>query len=281
MTRLFRHGAPAAIAAFFLALPAAVQAETPVPQPGVSGRIDAIRQRGSLRVAVFNEYPWLKQTAGGNAPFEGPAWRLAEEYASQLGVRLETIPVSRDGRIPILSTGKVDITIAPLLETPDRDKLVDFISYSTSAQCLFGLADNPKVASAGSIDDLNRPDVTVAYTTGTPQGAWVQGRLPRAVFLGVPVDPGSPDVSIKPILSHQADVTMIDKFFFDGIAKKVPGLVTLPRGATCLASQEMPIPVGLGIAKRQPEFLSWLRAVTEEIKPQVVAAEARVERAGS
>ena len=281
MTYLFRHSGSAATAAFLLALPITVQADTPVPQPGISSRIDAIRQRGSLRVAVLNEYPWLKQTDGGKAPFEGPAWRLAEEYASRLGVKLETVSVSQDLKVPILSTGKVDITIAPLLETPARNKIVDFVLYSLSAQCLFGLADNPKVAAAVSIDDLNRSDVTVAYTIGTPQGVWVQGRLSQAVFLGVPVDPGSPDVSIKPVLSHQADVTTIDKFFFDGIAKKVPGLVTVPRGAACLASKEMSIPVGLGIDKHQPEFLTWLRAVAEEIKPQVVAAEARVEKAGS
>lgn len=257
-------------------------ADVAVPSPGVSSRIDAIKQRGSLRVAVLDEYPWLKQTDGGEAPFEGPAWRLAEEYARRLGVNLETIPVGQDAKVPILSTDKVDITIAPLLETAARDKVVDFVLYSVSAQCLFGLADNPKVAAALSIDDLNRSNVTVAYTTGTPQGAWVQDRLPQATFLGVPGDPGSiADVPIKQILSHQADVTTIDKFFFDGVAKKVPGLVTVPRGAACLASQELPIPVGLGIDKRQPEFLAWLRAVAAEIKPQVVAAETRVEKAGS
>ena len=271
-----------AIAAFLLALPAAVQAQSAVPQPGISSRIDAIRLRGSLRVAVLDEYPWIKQTNGGEAPFEGPAWRLAEEYASRLGVKIETVPVSQDAKVPILSTDKVDITIAPLLETPARDKIVDFVLYSVSAQCLFGLADNPKVAGALSINDLNRSDVTVAYTAGTPQGTWVQGRLPQAAFLGVPGEPGSiADVPIKQILSHQADVTTIDKFFFEGFAKKVPGLVTVPRGAACLASQELAIPVGLGIDKHQPEFLAWLRAVADEIKPQVVAAEARVERAGS
>ena len=282
MTCPLRHGAPAAIAAFLLALPAAVQAKTPVPQPGVSSRIDAIRLRGSLRVAVLGEYPWLKQTDGGKTPFAGPAWHLAEEYAKRLGVKLETVPVSQDAKVPILSTGKVDITVAPLLETPARDKIVDFVPYSVSAQCLFGLADNPKVAAASRIDDLNRPDVTVAYTTGTPQGAWVQGRLPQAAFLGVPADPGSiAEVPIKQILSHQADVTTIDKFFFGGIAKKVPGLITVPQVTACLASKELSIPVGLGIDKRQPEFLAWLRAVADEIKPQVVAAEARVEEAGS
>ena len=81
----------------------------------------------------------------------------------------------------------------------------------------------------------------VAYTTGTPQRAWVQSRLPQAAFLGVQGDPGSiADVPTKQMLSHQADVTTIDKFFFDGVeAKKVPGLVTVLRGAACLASQRL------------------------------------------
>ena len=255
-------------------------ADTLVPSPGASSRIDAIKQRGSLRVAVFNEYPWLKQTTGSaDGPFEGPAWRLAEEYAKSLGVRLETVPVSQGDKIAILNSGKVDISIAPMLQTPARDEVVDFILYSVSAQCLFGLADNPKVAQAGSIDDLNRPDVTVAYTTGTPQGTWAQGRLSKAAFRGVPGS--TADVQMAEILSHKSDVTTIDKFFFAAAAKKVPGLVSIPRGDACLASQELPIPIGMTIEKHQPEFLAWLRAVAEAVKPQITAEEVRVEKAGS
>lgn len=182
----------------------------------------------------------------------------------------------------MLLRGQVDITIAPLLETPERDKKVDFVLYSVSAQCLFGLADNPKVARAATIDDLNRSNITIAYTTGTPQGSWLQGRLPQAVGRGVPGDPGSiANVPMAEILSRRADVTSIDKYFFAGVAKAVPGLVTVPKGDACLASQELPIPVGLAIVKSQPEFLAWLRAVAQEIKPQVEAAEAKVEKAGS
>ena len=266
-----------------LALPSVGKAaDVPVPPPGASSRIDAIKQRGSLRVAVLDEYPWLKQTDGGATPFKGPAWRLAEEYAARLGVGIETIPAGQDNKVPMLLSGQVDITLAPLLETSARAETVDFVLYSVSAQCLFGLADNPKVAQAGSIDDLNRPDVTVAYITSTPQGAWVQSRLPKATQLGVPGAPGSiADVPMDAILSRRADVTTIDKFFFAGVAAKVRGLATLPRGDACLASQELPIPVGMGISKNQPAFLAWLRAVAEEVKPQVVAEEAQVEKDGS
>jgi polar amino acid transport system substrate-binding protein len=82
------------------------------------------------------------------------------------------------------------------------------------------------VAQAKSLDDLNRSDVTIAYIIGSPQGVWLEQRLPRAKRRGVP---GSvADVAIEEITSHRADVANIDKFFFSGLAKKVPGLVSAP-----------------------------------------------------
>ena len=81
---------------------------------------------------------------------------LAEEYAKRLGVQLEVVPVSHETKVPILATGEADISIAPLAVTPKRQEVVDFIVYSRSSLCLFGLADNPKLKDVKSVDDLNR-----------------------------------------------------------------------------------------------------------------------------
>jgi polar amino acid transport system substrate-binding protein len=71
-----------AIAVCFAMSLAGRAAEIPVPLPSASSRIGQIKQRGSLRVAVLDEYPWLKQnTRAGGKPFVGPAWQLAEEYS--------------------------------------------------------------------------------------------------------------------------------------------------------------------------------------------------------
>lgn len=254
-------------------------ADIPAPPLGASSRIDAIRQRGALRVAALDEYPWLKKGGtGGNAPFEGPAWLLAEEYARRLGVKLETVPVGFDNKVSVLASGEADITVAPLLRTPDREKVVDLIPYSAAAHCLFGLAGNPKVARAGSIDDLNKPDVTIAFFTDTPQGTWLQQRLPLAARRGVPGTIA--DLAVDEVVSRRADVAPIDQFFFAGLAKKVPGLVSVPGGAACLASQELPIPIAMAIDKGQPAFLAWLRAVAGAVKPQADAEQSRVVRAG-
>ena len=248
-----------------------------VPRPGASRRIDTIKARGALRVAVLGEYPWLKQNPdGAGEPFEGPAWRLAEEYASRLGVRIETVPVRFENKVSVLASDEVDITIAPLLATPARAQVVDLIPYSMSAQSLFGRADNPKIARAQSIDDLNRPDVTITYITGSPQGAWLQKRLPLAKRREIPGNLA--DVPVDEIVSGRADITTIDKFFFSGLANKTPGLASVPRDH--LSSQELPIPIAMAIDKNQPEFLAWLRAVATEIKPQVEAAETQVKKAG-
>jgi len=246
-----------------------------VPAPGVSKRIDAIKASGALKVGVIGEFPWLKEnTSGQGDPFEGPAWVLANEYARRLGVKLEPVPVSHDTKVPILATGQVDITIAPLSVTEAREKVVDFIIYSKSTICLFGKQDNAKLDAFKTVDDLNRPDVTIAYYTGTPPETWLPTRLPKATLKGVP---GSgANAPVDEIMSGRADLAPIDTVAWVDLAKKIPGLVSFPRGDECLTKGEFPSGVGMAIDKNQPEFLAWLRAVLDEVKDKVSAEELRV-----
>ena len=65
-------------------------ADIPVPAPGASPRIDAIKKAGVLRVGVLANAPWLvENTTGQGAAWSGPAWLLASEYAKRLNVKLE------------------------------------------------------------------------------------------------------------------------------------------------------------------------------------------------
>lgn len=249
------------------------------PAPASTERLDAIRHRGSLRVAVLDEFPWLQQMApGGPQPFEGSAWLLAREYARRLGVRLETVPVTFDDKVTVLEADRADITIAPLLRTVTREAMVDMISYSTAAHCVFGRADNPKLAGASALNDLNRPDITIGLITASPQGAWLRQRLPKSKVDAVP---GSiADLATAEIMASRADVAPIDKYFFAGLSRRIPGLVTIPRGDACLASEELSIPIAMAVAKGQPAFLTWLRSVAEEVQPELAAEHARVVAAG-
>ena len=155
------------------AIPEAVYAGASIAVPGAgeSKKIDAIKSRGELKAAAIGEFPWLPENTSGSGPqFSGPAWMLAEEFASRLGVKLKVVPVSHETKVPILATGEADISIAPLAVTDARKKVVDFVIYSKYSVCLFGRSDNPKLKAAKSVDDLNRGDITMAYFTGHSAG---------------------------------------------------------------------------------------------------------------
>jgi polar amino acid transport system substrate-binding protein len=253
----------------------ALAAGTDVPAAGQSAKIDAIKQRGTLKAAAIGEFPWLPEnTSGAGDQFSGPAWVLANEYAKRLGVKLEIVPVSHETKVPILATGEADITIAPLSVTPKRQEVVDFIVYSVSSLCFFGLADNPKLKDLKTVDELNSPDITLAYFTGTPPETWAPTRFPKAVLKGV-AGSGA-NAPVEEILAKRADVAPIDNVAWLQLSAKVPGLMVFPLGDECLSSKEMGTDVGMAVDKKDPVFRDWLKAVYDEVKDKVTAEEVRI-----
>lgn len=275
--KLFR---PAALAvALVLGFAGNAFAGADVPAPGTSPKIDAIKERGVLKVAAIGEFPWLPENTSGSGPqFSGPAWLLAEEYAKRLGVKLEVVPVSHETKVPILATGEADISIAPLAVTPKRQEVVNFVVYSRSSLCMYGLADNPKLKDVKTVDDLNREGLTMAYFTGTPPETWAPTRFPKATLKGV-AGSGA-NTPIEEILAKRADFATIDNVAWPALARQVPGLVSFPAGDDCLKSTEMATDVGLAVDKKDPAFLAWLQAVYDEMKDQVTAEEIKLLKAG-
>ncbi|AOU91208.1 amino acid ABC transporter periplasmic amino acid-binding protein [Achromobacter ruhlandii] len=262
-----------ALAAYALAAPAMAQE---APAAGQSARIDAIRKAGELRVGVLQNAPWLLQDVSGKGGegWSGPAWLLAKEYARLLGVKLTPVQVSHETKVPVLAANQVDMTISPLAETPERLKVVDFVLYSSTSVCLFGLASNPRMAAARSVDDLNRPGVTIAYFTGGAEEAWVKQRFPNATLRAV-ANSGA-TAPIEEIMAKRADAAPINRVPWVGLSRKVRGLTALPAEANCQQSTEKASPVGLAIDKNQPEYLAWLRQVAAGMKTRLDADEMRI-----
>jgi polar amino acid transport system substrate-binding protein len=262
-----------AIAALLVtALPAMAQE---VPAPGTSPRIDAIKKAGMLRVAVLANAPWLvENTTGGGEHWSGPAWVLAKEYAKRLGVKIEPVLVSHETKIPVLASNQVDISITALAQTPERIPVVDFVLYSNTSVCMFGRADNPKFAKAKTVDDLNNPDITIAYFIGAAEEGWVKQRFPKAKFLGV-ANSGA-TAPLEDVMARRADAAPINRIPYVPMSHKVKGLAVLPSANNCQGSTEKAQPVGVAIDKKQPVFLAWLRAVEKSIHPELEASEQKV-----
>ena len=203
-----------------LLLCAWAHADMPVPAAGASPRIDAIKKSGVLRVGVLANAPWLvENTSGSGEAWSGPAWLLAKEYAKRLNVTLQAIPVSHETKVPVLASNQVDISVTPLAETAERLKVVDFIIYSSTSVCMFGLASNPKFAQAKSVDELNRPDITVAYYTGGGEEGWVKERFPKAQLRGVA---GSGVAPVEEVMARRADAVPINRSRRTTIVRAAP-----------------------------------------------------------
>src|SRR5216110_735498 len=260
--------------AVLLVLAVAARADAPIPAPGTSPRIDAIKKAGVLRVGVLANAPWLvENTSGQGEAWSGPAWLLAQEYAKRLNVKLEAIPVSHETKVPVLASNQVDISVTPLAETPERLKVVDFVIYSTTSVCMFGLASNPKFAQAKSVDDLNRPDITIAYYTGGGEEGWVKERFSKAQLRGVA---GSGTAPVEEVMAKRADAVPINRVPWVAMGRKLKTLAVLPKENNCQSSMEKAAPVGMAIDKNQPAFLQWTRAVEKELEGKLKADEARV-----
>jgi polar amino acid transport system substrate-binding protein len=182
--------------------------------------------------------------------------------------------VSHETKIPVLAANQVDISVTPLAETPDRDKVVDFVLYSNTSVCMFGLASNPKFAAAKTVGDLNKPDITIAYFIGGAEEGWVKQRFNRAKLLGV-ANSGA-TAPLEDIMAHRADAAPINRIPYVPMSHKVKGLAVLPQANNCQDSTEKAQPVGVAIDKNQPVFLAWLRAVAQKIHPELQASEMKV-----
>ena len=266
---------PARLAGALLAVVAAGAFAQQPPAPGASPRVDAIRKAGALRVAVLSNPPWLvENTTGSGDAWAGPAWILASEYARLLGVKVQLVPVSHETKVPVLAANQADMTISPLSMTPERLKVVDFVTYSKTALCMFGRADNPKVANAKSFDDFDKPDVTIAYFTGGGEENWVKKRFPNAKLRGVSTAGSA--APVEEIMAKRADVTPINRVPWQALNRKVKGLQALPQANNCQDSTEGFLPIGLAIDKNQPEFHNWLKAVNDSLKAKLDADEVRI-----
>lgn len=271
-----RRPMPRLLAGLLLSATLGAALAQPVPAPGASPRIDAIKKAGVLRVGVLSNSPWLVENTGGGGgeAWGGPAWLLAKEYGRLLGVKVEPVLVSHETKIPVLASNQVDMSITPLAETPERLQVVDFVLYSRTSVCLFGRADNPKLVAAKSVDDLNKPEVTIAYFTGGAEENWVKQRFPKAKLRGVSSSGSA--APVEEILAKRADAAPINRVPWVALTKKVKGLAALPKDNNCQDSTEKASPVGLAVDKNQAVYLEWLRAVSKQMEPKLAADEQRI-----
>lgn len=126
------------------------------------------------------------------------------DYAKETGrvVRIENI--SFDGLIPALVTGRVDAVMSSMTATAERAKTVDFTEpYAHAKLAVLTTAARP----VKSLEDLNRPDRTIAAKIGSTGYIFAQTHLPQAKITGL----ADESACVMEVASGKADGFIYDQ----------------------------------------------------------------------
>lgn len=89
-------------------------------------KLDDVKQAGVVRIAVFDSNPPFGFIDPQTKKLAGYDVDIAQAIADNLGVKLELRPTNPANRIPLLTSGKVDLIGANFTITDERAKQVDF-----------------------------------------------------------------------------------------------------------------------------------------------------------
>ncbi|WP_448954133.1 transporter substrate-binding domain-containing protein [Labrys neptuniae] len=210
--------------------------------PAAAGKLDDIRARGSVRIGVSLGGEPIGFRDAQNNPV-GYDVDVANLLAQKLGVPVEFTDVSGDARISMLVSGQLDIVVANTSATLERAKTVNFsIPYNRAGLRILVQAD----AGIAKLEDLAGKSVVVGR--GTTGESFLKKAVPTANL--VYVDQFAPD-GVLQLQQKRVDAAIEDSSLLDYLATKNPALVTLPG----LYSND---PIGIAVAKGDPEFVRWL-----------------------
>ncbi|WHA42647.1 transporter substrate-binding domain-containing protein [Agrobacterium larrymoorei] len=143
----------------FLAI-ATLSASIGLSAPSFADALSDISSRGTLRVAVPQDFPPFGSVSADMTP-QGYDIDVAKLIGDKMGVKVELVPVTSANRVPYLQTHKVDLVISSLGKNPDREKVIDFTSaYAPFFNGVFAPAD----LAVAKAEDLSGK--TVGVTRG-------------------------------------------------------------------------------------------------------------------
>jgi polar amino acid transport system substrate-binding protein len=97
--------------------------------------------------------------------YDGIDVAIAQQIAKDMGKELEVEDMEFDGLVAAVSTGKVDMVIAGMTVTEDRQKNVDFSDpYYVAAQVMVVAADNTDITKAEDLKNDKTVGVVLGYT---------------------------------------------------------------------------------------------------------------------
>lgn len=204
--------------------------------------LHAIIDRGTVRVGTLVDLPPFGMTDKDGKPM-GFDTDLANMLVSDLGVKLEQIPVTGANRLPYLVTDKVDIIIGAFGATPERAKQVSFSSaYASNSLAVYGNAET----NVKSIQDLG--SYRIGAARGTTEDISLTKMAPKANIVRFEDEA----TSAAAFLSGQTDLWACPDVVFNDVQKRNPNRKMDLKFTIRFTTNH------IGLRQGEPELLRWL-----------------------
>ena len=249
MTRIALLAATAAVAA--LAVTSASAQAVP----------DRIKQAGKIIIGTNNNYPPIIFKDPATNELQGVDIDLGKAIAKQLGVEAEFQEIAFAQMLPSLQTGRIDIVMAGMSDTPARRETADFVDYMKSGAQFYtitALADQIKTT-----DDLCGKTVGASRSTNWPQqiGEWSDANC---------VAKGKPAISV---VGTEGSADARTQLKTQRLQAAAQGNETLPYFQKLEPDTYVPIGqafteslVGIPVLKSEPQLRDAVKAAVEKLQ---------------
>ncbi len=149
--------------------------QTPAPKSGASGGDwQRIKAAGKIVVGTSADYPPFEYYTP-DFKMDGFDIALMREIGKQLGVTVQFRDMAFDGLLDALQLGQVDMAMAAISTTPERDAVVDFTNvYYVGEDAVLARKDS-------RIEQIRQPEDVAHQRIGVQKGSvyetWLRDRL--------------------------------------------------------------------------------------------------------
>jgi polar amino acid transport system substrate-binding protein len=175
---------------------------------------------------------------------------LARKFGAYEHVKIEFVPTTFTTIIAGLQSNKYDM-IQPINATPERKQVVDFTTGVSAAGAMFFV---PAGSSYKTLDDLNKPSVTIATITGSAEETVTKQLLPKATLRSLPN--ASVASLATEVTAGRSDV-MVDSSYLAPAVKKAFKLDSIPSYASTPSGVD-PVQIGFVVNKGNSALLKAL-----------------------
>ncbi|KGM33320.1 ABC transporter substrate-binding protein [Inquilinus limosus] len=222
---------------------------------------DRIKQAGKIVIGTNNNYPPIIFKDPATNELQGFDIDLGKAIAKQLGVEAEFQEIAFAQMLPSLQTGRIDIVMAGMSDTPARRDIADFVDYMKSGAQFYtitALADQIK-----STDDLCGKTVGASRSTNWPQqiGEWSDANC---------VAKGKPAINV---VGTEGSADARTQLKTQRLQAAAQGNETLPYFQQLEPNTYVPIGqafteslVGIPVLKSEPQLRDAVKAAVEKLQ---------------